>query len=398
MNKTIKHIHSMHPLRTYTTHAALCCLGIALFAASTGKVSAEPAADLKTSLQQIAPDTDPAANIKDMETLNHIMQAQLQGIHDQATADEAVALLQQSRLKLRTILHLLYQLDLPPELDRQKISIESTIGRMLLTYRAELKNKDFYGSDKLRHAMHDFFTPAKYMTLSYYVYPSQYTRLQKVYDTTLKDTIAALAQTSDNTSAETTAENLHYAARSLRSLQARMQNLDIQSGLNPSCPTGDPSLLPQIQNHIKQLQSVKYYDSPALQQTCETLFSPVSDHFEYMEILAQQECDLYTIILDYLSMIDDDTSAEDALLHTWQWTRKLNQLHKNMEQIAPPSNIAQHAILSQRRISMAPRYDQALFRLIRQMGNKKYYGSNELECNMRDLLHSIGQGIDPSIR
>lgn len=85
---------------------------------------------------------------------------------------------------------------------------------MLLTYRAELKNKDFYGSDKLRHAMHDFFTPAKYMTLSYYVYPSQYTRLQKVYDTTLKDTIAALAQTSDNTSAETTAENLHYAARS----------------------------------------------------------------------------------------------------------------------------------------------------------------------------------------
>ncbi len=327
-----------------------------------------------------------------MENLNHIMQMQLQGIHDRSTADEAANLLQQSRLKLNSILHLLYQIDLPPELERQKISIESTIGRMLLIYRAELKNKKFYGSDKLRHAMHDFFTPAAN------VYPSRYTTLSQAYDTALQHIITLLGQATDSTSAQAAAESMNYAARSLRSIHARMQMLDISPGLNQHSPTRNPSLLPQLQNHIRQLQNQNYYDSPELRRTCETLFLPISDNVEYMDMLAQQECDLYTTILDYWNMIDDDTSANDALFWSRPWMEKLHQLHAHMEQIAPPSAPAQHTLLSQRRTSAATPYSQAILRLMHHLENNKYYGSSELERNMKTILRTLDQRIEPSIR
>ena len=190
---------------------------------------------------------------------------------------------------------------------------------------------------------------------------------------------------------------MHYAARTLRSIHARMQMLDISPGLHQNSPTRNPTLLPPIQNHIRQLQIDNYYDSPELRQTCETLFSPISDDFEYMETLARQECDLYTTILDYWSRIDDDTSAEDALFWSRPWMEKLHQLHEHMEQIAPPSIPSRHAMLFQQRMAAATSYNQEIFHLMRRMEHDKYYGSSELEQSMKTLLRSIGRGLSPSV-
>ncbi|OCA02494.1 hypothetical protein [Akkermansia glycaniphila] len=311
-------------------------LGIALLATGTQTVKAaqpEPT-------QQAAPSTDPSADIKELETMHLAIQSRLAAIHDRGSADKTAEWLHANRLKWAGLVASLRRTQLPTELEKRKLDIQHRTGLLLLQYTSQfaapttlivsdsgVTNARFHGSDKLLHTLYACFAPVNAEDTGMYHTPPLYKQLLIHYGMMLRAAESMFAHITNQESAESTAKRLYTLMHTMQTLQARMQTLAPFPRWEDTPPFNNIGYMPLIRKHILQLSETDYHESLALKLICETIFLPPSGLSVHQELLAQQECDLYTVIQQELASVHDKDSAENTLLLIRPWLQKLDSLH-----------------------------------------------------------------------